>query len=88
MIVYGTKDDVIDTLAWEGVREGVNDVRYATLARDLALEASRSRDGDTLLLGRRVLSFIAYWDAWRADPDAFRYECINYILKLRAKLQK
>ena len=88
VIVYGTKDDVIDTLAWEGVREGVNDVRYATLARDLALEASRSRDGDTLLLGRRVLSFIAYWDAWRADPDAFRYECINYILKLRKALGK
>ena len=88
VIVYGTKDGVIDTLAWEGVREGVNDVRYATLAKDLALEAARSEDGDVMLLGRRVLSFIAYWDAWRADPEAFRYECVNYILKLRKALGK
>lgn len=88
VIVYGTKDGVIDTLAWEGVREGMNDVRYATLTKDLAHEATRAADADTRLLGRRVLSFIAYWDAWRADPEAFRYECVNYALKLRKALEK
>jgi hypothetical protein len=87
VIVYGTKDDVIDTLAWEGVREGMNDVRYATLARNLALEAAKSDDADTLLLGRRVLSHMAYWDSWREDPEAFRFECINFILRLRKALK-
>ena len=88
VIVYGTKDSVLSTLAWEGVREGMTDIRYATLCRQLALEAAKSNDGDTLLLGRRVLSFIAYWDAWHGDPEAFRYECINNILKLRKALGK
>ena len=80
--VYGTKDAVLNTLAWEGIREGVNDIRYATLAKELALKAAESDNGDVLLFGRRVLSFLAYWDVWREDPDAFRLECINYILKM------
>lgn len=84
--VYGAADGVIDTLAWEGIREGLDDIRYATLLKDLATQAASSDDGDILLKGRRALSFLAYWDGYRDDPDAFRAECVNYILGLNAAL--
>ena len=51
--------------------------RYATLCKNLALKAAASSDGDALLKGRRVLSFLAYWDGYRSDPSAFRAECIT-----------
>lgn len=84
--VYGAYDGVLDTLAWEGIREGIDDVRYATLAKELAIKAASSKDGNVKLGGRRVLSFLAYWDGFRQDPDAFRMECIKHILSLRALL--
>lgn len=48
MMAYPTVDEVIDTLQWEGYREGVDNIRYlATLlsAIDQA-ESSKSRDAD------------------------------------------
>ncbi len=85
--VYGTRDGVLDTLAWEGIREGLDDIRYSTLVKDLALKASRSSNGEVQLLGRRVLSFLTYWDAGHADLDAYRLECIRYILQLSNALK-
>ena len=85
--IYGAADGILDTLAWEGMREGLDDIRYATLLKQLALKAAKSEDGQVLAKGRRVLSFLAYWDGYRDDPDAFRAECINHILDLNAALQ-
>ena len=84
---YGAADGVIDTLAWEGIREGLDDIRYATLCKRLALKAAASSDGDALLKGRRVLSFLAYWDGYRSAPSAFRAECVNHILALDSILK-
>ena len=85
--VYGAADGVLDTLAWEGIREGLDDIRYATLCKQLALKAADSPDGDVMLKGRRVLSFLAYWDGYRGSPDAFRAECVNHILTLDSMLK-
>ena len=87
VMVQATSDGVLDSLAWEGVREGLDDVRYATKLRDLALAAMKHPDGDTLLLGRRALSYLAYWDEKHDDLDAYRYETINYILQLEKALK-
>ncbi len=84
---YGAADGVIDTLAWEGIREGLDDIRYATLCKQLATKAAASQDGDILLMGRRVLSFLAYWDGYRSDPNAFRAECTSHILALSAAMK-
>ena len=84
---YGAADGVIDTLAWEGIREGLDDIRYATLCKQLALKTAASSDGDVMLRGRRVLSFLAYWDGYRSDPNAFRAECISHILALDTALK-
>lgn len=36
VFAYGTGDGVIDTLGWEGFREGLDDIRYATALKRLA----------------------------------------------------
>jgi hypothetical protein len=82
VMVMATRDDVIDSLAWEGVREGIDDIRYATKLKDLALTAMKHSDGDIRLLGRRALGYLAQWDAYREDVRAFRMESVRYILQL------
>jgi hypothetical protein len=81
-IVYLTRGGVLDTLQWEGVREGLDDVRYATKMKELAHMALKNSDSRVVLRGRLALGFLAYWDADRDCMDAFRMECINHILEL------
>lgn len=87
IIVYAISDRVLDTLAWEGVREGIDDIRYATKLKQLAYEAEKSANVDVLHLGRRALAYLAYWDI-RENPDTFRMECVNYIIQLEKALKK
>lgn len=87
IMVYAISDRILDTLAWEGVREGLDDVRYATKLKLLAYEAEKSSDADVLHLGRRALAFITYWDV-RENADTFRMECVNYIMQLEKALNK
>ena len=87
ILVYAISDRILDTLAWEGLREGVDDVRYATKLRQLAYQAEKSPNADTLHLGRLALGYLAYWDT-KENPDTFRMECINYIVQLEKALQK
>lgn len=87
IMVYAISDRILDTLAWEGVREGLDDIRYATKLKQLAFEAEKSSDADVLHLGRKALAFLAYWDT-RENPDTFRAECINHIMQLERALNK
>lgn len=43
---YPTVDGVVDTLQWEGLREGVDDVRYLTTLRKAIEDGKNSEDGD------------------------------------------
>ncbi|OGV52940.1 MAG: hypothetical protein A2X49_10635 [Lentisphaerae bacterium GWF2_52_8] len=86
-VVYPTKDDVIDSLAWEGIREGMDDIRYATMLRQLAAKAMQSKNVDISYTGRKAMSWLAYWDETREDLNAGRLEMINYILKLDSALK-
>lgn len=87
ILVYAISDRILDTLAWEGIREGIDDIRYATKVKQLAYQAEKSANADTLHLGRLALGYLAYWDT-RENPDTFRMECVNYILQLEEALQK
>jgi hypothetical protein len=81
-VAYLTRSNVLDTLQWEGCREGIDDVRYATRMKELANRALESKHSNIAMRGRLALGFLAYWDADRDDLDAFRMECINHILDL------
>ena len=87
MIVYPADHDVIDTLAWEGCREAVDDIRYATLLRRLAERARASGDVDTAYAGRAALAWVAQVDHRRSALDCLRLEMVSRILDLQSRLK-
>jgi len=87
-IVYPTKDNIVNTLAWEGVREAMDDVRYATLLRQLSRKAVQENNIQAKKIAHRAEAALAYFDAIRRDPEAFRMECANYILQLLQALNQ
>lgn len=87
IMVYAVSDRILDTLAWEGVREGMDDVRYATKVKLLAMEAEKSGNADAMHLGRKAFAFLAYYDV-REDVNTFRMECVNFIIELEKALGK
>ena len=81
--VYGTADGVLDTLQWEGFREGIDDIRYATALRELAQRALRSDDGEVRRTGRKALAMFANYRMESEDLSRFRSRIVDYILALR-----
>ena len=86
VFAYGTADGVIDTLQWEGFREGVDDIRYATLLMALAREAEKSGDIEVRYLAGRAKVLLARFDAKTGDLNAARGEMVGFIERLRAAL--
>ena len=84
--VYGTGDGVLDTLQWEGFREGVDDIRYATALRELAQRALASEDGEVRRIGRKALAMFANYQMESEDLSRFRSRIVDYILAVRAKV--
>ena len=83
---YGTGRGVVNTLQFEGFREGVDDVRYATVLVALAREASAKGDRKVWQLGRRALHYLATFDKVSGSLTACRAEMIRFIMELRAAL--
>ena len=81
---YGTGDGVLDSVQWEGFREGVDDVRYATLLCDLARKAEATGRMPDRQLGRKARHFLAMFDAQRDDLGSCRAEMTRYIEALLA----
>lgn len=88
VFAYGVYDGVIDTLQWEGFREGIDDIRYATMLKTLALEAAGSKDIDTVYAGRQALQYLALCQPDTVDLNTARYEMIDRILQLKKMLKK
>ena len=85
---YGCYGGVIDTLQWEGFREGVDDIRYATVLVKLAREAAKSPKTDIRYAGNKALQYLASFDRDSDDLDACRAEMISFIVKLKKLLGK
>ena len=86
MMAYPQDDGLIDTLAWEGTREAVDDIRYGTLLKQLAERARQSSGIDTVYAGRAAATWIAQVDHERSALDFLRLETINRILDLQSRL--
>ncbi len=84
MLVYYTKDDMIDTLGWEGIREGIDDIRYSTLMMTLAQKAAASGITEHVYAGRKALQFMALLNETTADLPEMRLEIIRHILTLKS----
>lgn len=86
-LVYPTLNGVIDTIEWEGFREGIDDIRYATKLRELAIQASGSKNVEVRYKGKCALQWLAILDENKADLNSARMEMINYILDLQSLLK-
>lgn len=79
---YPTVDGVIDTIAWEGYREGVDDIRYATTLRLKIEEAKKSGDKKLKEVAFVAEKYLETCDVEIGNLDTIRLGIINYILKL------
>ena len=90
-LVYETKDGFIDTLPWEGMREGIDDIRYATLLQQLAekaIAAGKQKNTEKYYTGRKALQYLACVNEEKCDLPAVRLEMIRHIMALDAILRK
>ena len=84
MFVYGSGNGCVDTLAWEGFREAIDDIRYATLLKTTALELLENGSTEARYAARLALKHLADAKGDDFDLTTFRYEMINHIRKLLA----
>jgi len=78
MFVYPTADGVIDTIAWEGYREGIDDLRYlATLRKSIAAAEKTQAQR-----AKAAKAFIEGVDINKADLNRLRNEMIGWIIEL------
>lgn len=82
VLAYPISDGLVDTLAWEGFRAGIDDMRYATKLRQLATEAIDSGDLERMEAGRKVRQWFAMMDGKSVDLNAARMEMIEQIENL------
>jgi len=86
-IAYPTVDGVIDTIAWEGYREGVDDVRYMTTLQKAIQRAEGSQDEATVRAAKAARAYIHHLKTTTAietgDLDAMRRQIIGHILALQ-----
>lgn len=86
-MVYPTIDGVIDTIQWEGYREGVDDVRYLNTLVKVIEKAKVSADEKTKAIASEAENYLKKLkdndiNKARTDLDIVRSEMIDYIVKL------
>ena len=81
-VFYGCGDGVIDTLAWEGFREAVDDVRYATLLQSLAQPLASSTNQAARTAARHAMRLVAEADGDNFDLCDFRLSMVDAIMKM------
>jgi len=81
VMAYPTADGVIDTIQWEGFREGVDDVRYVTTLKSALAEAKqRGAKKDVIEKAEKFLSGLSP----DGDLDLLRKEMVSLIAQLNA----
>lgn len=87
-LVYPTSSGMIDTIAWEGFREGIDDVRYATKLKQVAAKAISTGQVETVYTAKKALMWLELLDEKTADLNAVRMEMIEYILKIQTAMEE
>ena len=76
--MFQTADGVVDCLCFEGQREAVDDVRYATLLARLC------RENPSSPVAQEALAWLDAIDVthFSYDPNATRAKMVRYIMNL------
>ncbi len=77
--VYPTADGVIDTIQWEGYREGIDDLRYLATLRK-AIEKAENAGASKQATDARA--FIATLDVKKADLSDVRNDMVGWTLEI------
>ncbi len=77
--VYPTADGVIDTIQWEGYREGIDDLRYLATLRKAIAKAKKSTAEPQ---AKAAQAFIEHLDVNKAELNVVRNDMVEWILKL------
>ena len=80
-MAYPTADGVIDTIQWEGYREGIDDLRY--LATLNAALRKVTADSPAAVQATQFLTELKKSDLSKLDLDDVRNQMIAHILKLQ-----
>lgn len=83
--VYPTMDGVIDTVQWEGYREGVDDIRYVTTLEDAIRKAEASGDPKRVNAASTAERYLEELDVESRELDTVRLEMIQHILRVMGK---
>lgn len=82
---YPTVDGVIDTLAWEGFREGVDDVRYITTLQGILAASSSDDSAEVKAIVQEANTFLAELRGYNGDDlVGMRRRTISFILRVVA----
>ena len=85
VVGYMNRGGLIDTLQYEGFREAIDDIRYATQLKLLCREALKSENVDKRIAAKKALQFLALLNSYDCDLSQVRAEIVNYILTLDPK---
>ena len=83
-LVYPTINGVIDTIAWEGYREAMDDIRYGTVLKKLIsrITSDPNKESTKLSLAKEADEWLEALDENSRNLDTVRMEMIGYILRL------
>lgn len=88
VVAYMNAGGLVETLAWSGFREGIDDIKYATCLKQLCAEAKASDSAEARIEAEKALQWMALLPRQSMDLNTVRIEMISNILKLRALLGK
>lgn len=85
---YPTVNGPINTIAFEGLRDGIDDVRYVTLLRQLLDEAFATNTLEAVYAGKKGVAAFEQIDTNDSDLDVVRMEVADQILIIMKRLGK
>lgn len=80
---YPTSTGVISTIAWEGFREGVDDVRYINVLEALIDKESLSGDQKKRETANDAARFLSVLKDYTGDLDSMRRQLVQYSVQLQ-----
>ena len=82
--VYPTANGVVNTITWEGYREAIDDIRYATAFRERLAAIQAKGDAGQKALADEAGKWFDADDPARSDfdPDLTRARIVEWMLKL------
>lgn len=87
-MAYPTVNGPVNSIAFEGLREGLDDIRYATLLRQLAEECFASGNQDAIYTAKKAIAWFELTDADKVDLDLLRMEMADHIIQMMKVLGK